>query len=142
VTGTELTLFRKAGGILSKRITLTTKGRIKSDGSECRMSSGTARRTKLDSPASLAQLIDNMRSDEALSLGRLRDDLPEQVEIVCKRKLNGGTVPGTIARSLDYIGFAPGAAAYMLLDHDCARASLRDRRAPQWAFPEAVSLKP
>jgi hypothetical protein len=118
MTGTELTIFRKAGGILSKRIALSAKGEVQADGSECRMAQGTARRIKLDGPASLAQLIDRMRSDEALSLGRLRDDLPEEVEVVTKRELNGSTAANTIARSLDYIEFAPGAAAYMLLDHD------------------------
>ena len=59
-----------------------------------------------------------MQSDEALTLGRLRADLPDTVEVILKRELNGATPPHVIARTSDYLHFAEHAAAFMLLDHD------------------------
>jgi hypothetical protein len=113
----EIAVFRKSGGVLSKRISLTRSGKIKSDGSECQMTTGTARRVKLNDIRSLANLIENLRSDEALTLGRLRDDLPTKVRVVLKRDLNGSR-SDTIARTGEYLTFAPGKPAYLLLDHD------------------------
>ena len=114
----EITVFRKSGGILSKRISLLKSGKIKADGSECRMSEGTARRILLDDVATLAVLINNMRSDEALALGRLRAGLPAEVSVRLKKELNDSTPSDTIARSTDYLVYAAGKPAYMLLDHD------------------------
>jgi hypothetical protein len=114
----ELTVFRKRNGILSKRISLTEAGRIKADGSACRMTSGQARRVKLNGVDSLADLIECMSSDAALALGRLRGGLPDEVHIVRKEDLEDAMPPGTVARTKDHIVFAPGEPAYLLLDHD------------------------
>ena len=114
----EITVFRKSGGILSKRISLLKSGKIKADGSECRMREGTARRILLDDVAALAALINNMCPDEALALGRLRAGLPAEVSVRLKKELNDSTPSDTIARSTDYLVYAAGKAAYMLLDHD------------------------
>ena len=46
----EITVFRSANGPLTKRISIAG-GKIKSDGSACRMVAGTAHRVPLDSPA-------------------------------------------------------------------------------------------
>jgi putative DNA primase/helicase len=116
--GVEITVFRKSEGVLSKRISLSKSGKVRSDGSECRMTTGIARRVKLNGPRSLAKLIDGLGSDEALALGRLRADLPNEVPVVVKRNLNRRTKSNTIARSGDYLTFAPGNPAYLLLDHD------------------------
>lgn len=114
---TEITIFHKTGGILSKRISLTKSGVIDADGSECWMSKGEASRKKLNGPASLADLIDNMPSEQALALGRLKPGLPDVVEIARKQDLDA-SAPGTIARTGDYLYFEPGKPAYMLFDHD------------------------
>jgi putative DNA primase/helicase len=114
----EIAVFRKLGGVLSKRISLTRSGKIKSDGSECQMATGTARRVKLNDIRSLANLIKDLRSDEALTLGRLRDDLPDKVSVVPKRDLNERSRSDTIARTAEYLTFAPGKPACLLLDHD------------------------
>jgi hypothetical protein len=117
MTGIEITVFHKADGALSKLITLED-GAVHADGSECRMAVGTARRVKLNGVTSLAQLIDRMPCDQALALGRLRPGLADNVRVIAKRKLDGATPADTIARSGDYLLFAPGQPAYLLLDHD------------------------
>ena len=86
----EITIFHKTDGILSKRISLTKSGVITADRSECWMSKGEATRKKLNGPASLADLIDNMPSEQALALGRLKPGLPDVVEIA--RKTGSGRV--------------------------------------------------
>jgi len=53
----EITVFRKDGGPLTKRISLALDGSIKSDGSQCIMSHGTARRFRFDGMQSFADLI-------------------------------------------------------------------------------------
>jgi len=113
----QITVFRSANGPLTKRISIEA-GKLKSDGSACRMASGTARRVTLDSLASLARLLENMRSNEAIALGRLRADLPDAVNVVLKKELTASTSPNTISRTRDYFEFAPGKRAYLLLDHD------------------------
>ena len=113
----EITVFRSANGPLTKRISIAG-GKIKSDGSACRMLAGTAHRVPLDSPASLAKLLENMPSKEAIALGRLRPDLADNVEVVLKKDLNGSTSRNIIARTADYLSYAPSEPAYMLLDHD------------------------
>jgi hypothetical protein len=115
--GVELTIFRSANGILSKRISLI-EGEVKSDGSACKMVKGTAWRATIKDIDALADLIENMRSEQALALGRLRDDLPDEVSVTLARKLNGKAAPDTIARTTDYLHFAAGAPAFMLLDYD------------------------
>ena len=115
----EVTVFRKTGGgLLSKRISLLKSGKVKSDGSECRMTEGRARRVKLNGAASLAKLLETMPAREALALGRLRPGLPKKVNVVLKRHLSKSPPPDTIARTNEYLLFAAGKPAYMLLDHD------------------------
>jgi hypothetical protein len=114
----EITVFRKQHGVLSKRISLNKEGNVKSDGSECRMAEGSARRVKLNSINALADLIEQMPSDQALALGQLRTELPDKVKVILARDLNGKIPADVIARTAEYLHFEPGAPAYMLLDHD------------------------
>ena len=113
----ELTVFHTTGRILSKRIVLTKSGKVRPDASQCGMSKGTARRVRLNTLEALAELIETMPANEALVLGRLGADLPDQVAVVTKENL-GDAEPGTIARTREHLRFAPGQPAYMLLDHD------------------------
>jgi hypothetical protein len=112
----EITVFSKDGGPLTKRISLAPDGSVKSDGSACVMSTGTARRMRLDTLQELAVVIASLQSNEALALGALRDDLPDTVRVVPKRKLNGKA--GVIARTQDFIDFLPGKPALALFDFD------------------------
>ena len=137
----EITVFHKQDGALSKRICLTKSGKIKADGSACRMTSGQARRVKLNGIASLAELIEPMASDEALALGRLRAGLPDEVRIIRRHDIDDATPAGTIARTNGYIEFAPGKPAYLLLDHDRKGmpSEVRDKLKAAGGFWRAVS---
>jgi hypothetical protein len=71
---TELTELRKSGGILSKKIMLGEDGRPKSDGSDCRLTVGKARRHRMnggDPAGALAAFVNGMNSKTALALGRM-----------------------------------------------------------------------
>jgi hypothetical protein len=121
VTGLQITVIAKSDGPLTKQISLAPDGSVRSDGSLCVMASGTARRLPITDMNTLAAAIAELGSHEAFTLGALRADLPEQVEIVTKRhldKLNGAARPDIIARTADYIVFQPGQPAVALLDFD------------------------
>ncbi len=66
-TTTELTRLTTSGGVLSKHIRING-AKIDSDGSACRMSHGKADRLSLDSAQALADVIPDMRRDQALAL--------------------------------------------------------------------------
>jgi hypothetical protein len=85
------------------------------------MARGTARRARIGNVGELAELINRMRSCEALALGRLREDLPETVEVMPKRMLdqaNGTPRPDLIARAGTDIVYRRDAVALALLDFD------------------------
>ncbi|HEY1301062.1 MAG TPA: hypothetical protein VGF07_11240 [Stellaceae bacterium] len=112
----ELTLYNKSGGPLTKRIALGDDGSVKSDGSACVMSSGTARRFAFGNLAEFGRALERMTPTEALSLGRLRADLPDEVPVIPKRKV--ADQPGAVARTQDFIAYEPGAPALALVDFD------------------------
>jgi hypothetical protein len=114
----EITGFAKSGGVLSKLISLAEDGSLKSDGSGCVMSRGTARRVRLAGIADLADLIEGLRSNEAIALGALRPGLPDQVEIVAKDKVNGAAQPNVIARTGANIIYPAEQPGLVLLDFD------------------------
>jgi hypothetical protein len=112
----QLTVIAKSNGPLTKRISLSADGSLKSDGSACVMSRGRAWRIELNSPQQLAELISGLGSHQAITLGALRDDLPDEVQVVARHRLNGAA--GVIARTQDFLGFRPGAPALSLADYD------------------------
>jgi hypothetical protein len=114
----ELTIFRKSGGALTKRIELGPDGTIKSDGSQCIMPRGSARRFTFGEIQEFANLIGALHADEALALGVLRDDLPAEVGVVTKSKLNGANHHGIISRSQEFLMYRPGRRSPVLLDFD------------------------
>ncbi len=126
---TELTLLTKSDGPLSKHIRLNGAG-IVSDGSACRMSRGTAQRRSLDSALALADMIADMRPNQALALGHLRDDLPEAVNVVCRADLSDKNDPNTIARTGEFLRYTPGEPGWMLIDVDAKDApkEITDKR--------------
>ena len=114
----EITVFKKCSGILSKTIAAAVDGSPVSDGSACRMSSGEAKRVPLPGGAqALANLIDNMAPNEALSLGRLVSGVGESAPVKTVSRLKSAP-GGTIARSKDFLEFIPDTPAFMLLDID------------------------
>src|SRR2546430_1363634 len=62
----EITILTKQGGPLTKRISLGADGSVKSDGSTCVMSRGRAQRIRLANVTSLANLLTNLRADQAI----------------------------------------------------------------------------
>ncbi len=114
----EVTVFRKAHGVLTKKISLTADGSVQSDGNECVMSRGEAKRVRIIGVNALATLIKHLQSDQALALGRLRADLPDTVQVVTKSKLNGAAPPGIITRTTEYLCYSSDEPAYALLDFD------------------------
>jgi hypothetical protein len=115
-TGAVVTVFQKAGGILTKRISLSADGKIISDGSECRMSRGTARRVPVPTATALAGLINAMASHEALALGTLKDDIPDGVRVVTKDQVERKN--GAIARTRASIEYRHGTPAWACIDFD------------------------
>jgi len=114
----EITRLLKASGPLTKRITLGPDGSLKSDGSACVMSRGAACRVRFDSLDAFAEHIGSLAPNEAIALGMLRPDLPDNVEITTKGKLNGTARPDLIARTGDHITYQPDKPALALIDVD------------------------
>lgn len=114
----EIVVFRKSGGPLTKRVWQSRSGKVNADGSDCRMSEGWAWRTQVDGVAHLAELIEELDTDEALALGRLRAGLPTKVRVVLRKQIDEAGPPDVIARTTDYLTFVPSLPAFMLLDHD------------------------
>ena len=115
-TAFSITAFRKDGGPLTKRITLADDGKVKSDGSDCLMTRGTARAVHFTSLAQIGEFIGALQGDEAIALGTLRGGLPEEVRVTTKRRLNGSA--GVIARTGDNIPYREGKPALALIDYD------------------------
>src|SRR3974377_1272227 len=104
---TEITVFKKSSGILSKTIAAAVDGSPVSDGSACRMSSGEAKRIPLPGGAqALAELIENMASDEGLRRGRRVSGVGESAPVTTVSRLKSAP-EGAIARSLDFLEFTP-----------------------------------
>ena len=90
----EITALTKANGPLTKRIALTPDGSLHSDGSTCVMSCGTAHSVRFDGLDAFAKFIDGLASNQAIVLGTLRSDLPDQVEITTKKRAEWERAPG------------------------------------------------
>jgi hypothetical protein len=133
---TEFTIFAKSGGPLTKRISLAPDGSVKSDGAACVMAHGAARRANIASVLDLGILIEQLKPNEAIALGSLRAGLPNQVEVVTKRKLNGAA--NVIARTGADLVYCKAQPALALLDYDTKGmpgdvAAALQRRGGYWA---------
>jgi hypothetical protein len=117
----EIVRFTKEGGPLTKKISLNDDGSTMSDGSACIMPRGIAERIPLAGIAELGALISQLHSDQAIALGALRWDLPDQVSVVTKdrlKQLNGHADANTIARTADSINYRTGEPGFVLCDYD------------------------
>ncbi len=125
----EVTIFTKLGqpgdpdgALLSKRITLGPDSKPVSDGSPCRMVTGTAITVPAPDASTLGWLIDGLRMCDALALGSISSANGTPVNVVTAAMLvklppaqRGNS---TIARTREHITFRPGAPAWGLLDFD------------------------
>jgi hypothetical protein len=114
----QITLINKRDtpDLMSKKIFLDCDGKLKSDGSECRMTTGTAARAFAGTARDFARIIENCGSDQAIALGALREDLSSPIRITTKAKLDQN--PGAIARARGSIDYRPGVPAWALIDFD------------------------
>src|SRR5262245_46405055 len=116
---TEITVFEKHSGTLSKRIWVDASGKVCTDASGCLMTRGYARRVEISDIRAYANQVNRCGPNEAFALGRLRADLPSRVRVVTAHELNGGTDPAdTIARTKEFLNFAPGTGGLVLIDYD------------------------
>jgi hypothetical protein len=129
VSGAEVTIFEKLpmgndpdGALLSKRIKLGPDGVLVSDGSPCRMATGTAITIPVANPDALAGVIDGMQPCHALALGSINGGNGATVSVVTAKKLAElsatQSVRDSIARTRECIAFRPGEPAWMLFDFD------------------------
>jgi hypothetical protein len=112
----EITIFTKSGGPLTKRILLAPDGSVKNDSAACVMAHGTARRANVASILDLGILIERLKPNEGIALGSLRAGLPDEVEVVTKRKLN--CAANVIARTGADLVYCKAQTALALLDYD------------------------
>jgi hypothetical protein len=113
----ELVIFTKSNGPLTKRIELIND-KVTSDGSACMMARGRAKRVTLRHIGELAALIEALESSQAIALGTLREDLPDEVRIVTKAALAAGGVKNAIARIGANLVYLPERAALSVFDFD------------------------
>jgi hypothetical protein len=115
----EITIFRKHGGPLTKRLRLDGQGHLTNDGGACFLSRGTAQRRPLGSLTELADLVGHLEPDQAIALGVLRADLSAEVRICTKKAREAGNVPaGAVCRTTDTLTFRSDTAGLTLVDFD------------------------
>jgi predicted P-loop ATPase len=116
-SGIEIVVLTKAGGSLSKKISLDD-GKVVSDGSACAMAHGRARRVRLAGLEDLAALIERLDSNQALALGALREDLADEIGIATAEELASAPRDGVVARTASNIRYVEGEPALGLFDYD------------------------
>lgn len=124
MSGASVTVFTKVAApgeptTLSKRISIGTDGRVFSDGSACRMAEGIARTVSAPDAQTLARVIGNLGSKNALALGVSEHSECRVVTARALKQVNGRALNGmpVIARTREFIDYGPG-PAWMLLDFD------------------------
>jgi hypothetical protein len=118
--GIELTKFVKSGphAALTKTAHVDETGKIKVDGSKCRMSSGNAYRLPVPSVHALASAINSLGSNEAIAIGTLKEGVSDGAHVVSKRNLPEPEQGDVIARTKDFLIFPKYKAGYILFDID------------------------
>jgi len=113
----KFAVFTKAGGPLSKAISLDEDGIPVSDGSACTMSQGVARNITVNNLTEFGAFLPKLKSENAISLGTIKDVGPDgTADIVTKSQLENH--PDAISRSKEHITFAPGSPGLLLVDFD------------------------
>ena len=121
--GIELTKFVKTDGTKSAVLTKIAyvdkaSGKIRIDGSHCRMSYWRAHRLLVPSVHALAEAINSLQSNEAIAIGTLKEGVADGARVVIKRDLPKTETADRIARTKDFVIFPEYGAGYMLFDVD------------------------
>ena len=110
------------GALLSKRISLGIDGKPVSDGTPCRMATGTAITTTAANANALARLIEGMLPCNALALGSILGGNETSFNVVTASALARlrpeQRSNNVISRTREYINFRDGAPAWLLVDYD------------------------
>jgi hypothetical protein len=124
---------RDVPSLMSKRISLDADGKLKSDGSECLMVTGTAERASAETASELALIIKSCGSNQAIALGALKEDTTSPVDVTTKKRLGGN--PGAIARTSDFIDYQSTARLghWSILTPRACPTRSRPRSTPQGA---------
>jgi putative DNA primase/helicase len=135
----QVVTLTKAGGPLTKHVSLNPDGTLKADGSACKMSAGSACRSTFATLQNFADHIAGLGSDQAIALGRLLPTLPDQVTITVKAKLNGQA--DQVARTAAFINYSAGEPAPLLCDFDTKYmpSEVHDRVARAGGFAKALA---
>src|SRR5262249_55794056 len=90
---------------LSKRISIGTDGRMFSDGSGCRMAEGIARTVSAPDTQTLARVIGNLGSENAIALGVSEHSECHVVTARALKQMNGRALNGmpVIARTREFL---------------------------------------
>jgi hypothetical protein len=135
-----VTVFAKANkASLSKSIKLND-GHPVSDGSQCRMSEGTAVVVEAATAGALADLINTSASHNALALGVIRGAEPDRnVSIVARSRARSN--PNALTRTLEHMMFEPARRAWVLFDFDQKGmpAEVRTRLETAGSFEAAIT---
>jgi hypothetical protein len=116
----EIAVFQKLNDPVTKTIAIDDEGKLVTDNAACRMASGTARRVRFSGELhaimrAFAALISNFKPNQVYTLGCLRDDLADFVEVGLA---DTERAPGVIARTQEFLVFKKGAPGFCLLDVD------------------------
>ena len=109
------------------------------------MTKGLAKRIAIANVKQLASVITDLKSNQAIALGSLRADLPDQVKVVTKSNTSAPEQRDVIARTSANIVFRLGLPAYVLFDFDqkgmpAAVATAIERQGGFW--PALTSVLP
>ena len=104
--------------MLTKVAYVDDAGKIKIDGSGCRMSTGNAYRLPVPSVHALAAAINSLGSNEAIAIGALKEGVSDGARVVIKRNLPKPSSADVIARTKDFVIFPKYKAGYILFDVD------------------------
>lgn len=115
--GYEITILTSDRSALSKTISLGGD-ELRSDSSNCWMSSGNARRQRITGSGHLVDILCGLRPNDAIALGRLASSLPADVQIRSKANLPPNAPPNMITRGSANLVFESELPAYALLDVD------------------------
>lgn len=116
-TPVELVQFIKDRGPLTKRLSLDADGKLTADSSQCHMTRGVMARLPLNDWRDFADTLEQTPRNVAYALGRLREDLPDNVPLVVSGGQSADLAEGA-PRSKETISYREEQPGLVLLDFD------------------------
>ena len=135
--GAQLTLLSNRQGLMTKRLALAAD-RSLTKTAACALFDGEAQRLEIDTLSELADVIVDLKPNQALCYGITPQ---EKATLVTQEKLP--TSPGAVARDREHFAF-PGGPGVLMLDYDPVGAPLAPPdviQALKQALPEAATVE-